>query len=124
MRASKFLLLLVFFFVANLLVRAQTTKLTAAEAKSHVGESATVCGTVASTHYADKTKGQPTFLNLDKAYPNAIFTILIWGSNRPKFGRPEATYRDKDVCVTGKITAYKGIPEIIASEPSEIEIRK
>lgn len=104
-------------------VLAQAKKLTAAEAKSHVGEKATVCGIV-STRYADRSKGQPTFLNLDKPYPNEIFTILIWGSDRPKFGRPEATYRDKDVCVTGKITAYKGIPEIIASEPSQIQIRK
>jgi hypothetical protein len=124
MKASKFPLLLVFCFVANLPIHAQTEKLTAAEAKDHIGKNATVCGTVMSTHYADKTKGQPTFLNLDKPYPNEIFTILIWGSDRPKFGRPEPTYRDKAVCVTGKITAYKGIPEIIASEPSQIEIRK
>jgi hypothetical protein len=26
-----------------------------------------------------------------------------------------------DVCVTGKITSYKGIPETIASEPSQIQ---
>jgi hypothetical protein len=124
MKASKFLLLFVFCSFASLPLRAQTEKLTAAEAKDHIGKNATVCGTVASTHYADKTKGQPTFLNLDKPYPNEIFAILIWGTDRSKFGRPEATYRDKDVCVTGKITAYKGTPEIIASEPSQIQVRQ
>jgi hypothetical protein len=124
MKASRFLLFLALCFVTNFPVYAQTKKITAAEAKDHVGEKATVCGTVASIHYADKTKGQPTFLNLDEPYPKEIFTILIWGSDRPKFGRPEATYRDKDVCVTGKIISYKGIPEIIASEPAQIQLQK
>jgi len=52
-------------------------KLTAAEAKDHVGETATVCGNVVSTRYAASTKGQPTFLNLDKPYPNQIFTSYL-----------------------------------------------
>ena len=43
---------------------AQTNKITAAEAKDHAGEVRTVCGKVASTHFASKTKGEPTFLNL------------------------------------------------------------
>ena len=41
---------------------------------------------VASAHYAERSKGQPTFINLDKPYPNAPFTVLIWGSDRGKFG--------------------------------------
>jgi hypothetical protein len=119
--------LVVLWLVCLIATGAQTTqtkKIMAAEAKNHVGENATVCGTVASTHYADKTKGQPTFLNLDEPYPKQIFTILIWGSDRPKFGRPEDTYRDKYVCVTGKITSHRGVPEIVASEPTQIELQK
>ena len=64
-------------------------KLSPTAAKDHVGETTTVCGNVASTHYAASTKGQPTFLNLDKAYPNQLFAIVIWGSDRGKFGSPE-----------------------------------
>jgi hypothetical protein len=124
MRASKFLFLMVLCFTANLPVDAQSKKITAAEAKNHVGENATVCGTVASAHFASSTKGQPTFLNLDEPYPKQVFTILIWGSDRPKFGHPEETYRDKHVCVTGKITSHRGVAEIVASEPSQVEIRK
>jgi hypothetical protein len=69
--------------------------LTAAEAKNHVGEKATICGNVVSTHYAASTRGSPTFINLDKPYPDQIFTALIWGSDRPKFGDPEEAYRSK-----------------------------
>jgi DNA/RNA endonuclease YhcR with UshA esterase domain len=99
------------------------TSISAAEAKKHVGEKATVCGEVASTHYATSSRGNPTFINLDKSYPNQIFTVLIWGTNRPKFGDPEEAYRSKHICVTGKISDYKGVPEIIAYEPSQIKVQ-
>jgi hypothetical protein len=103
---------------------AQTKKITPADAKDHVGEHATVCGKAVSTHYAKTTKGEPTFLNLDEPYPRQIFTILIWGSDRSKFGVPETSYRDQQVCVTGVITSYKGSPEVVANEPAQIVIQK
>ena len=61
---------------------------------------------------------------MDQPYPKQIFTILVWGTDRPKFGNPEEMYRDKEVCVTGKITVYRGAPEIVAHEPEQIEIQK
>lgn len=103
---------------------AQTNKITAAEAKDHVGEVRTVCGKVASTHFASKSKGEPTFLNLDEPYPKEVFTILIWGSDRAKFGTPETKYKDSRVCVTGKITSHREKPEIIATEPNQIVQQK
>jgi hypothetical protein len=99
------------------------TSISAADAKNHVGERATVCGEVASTHYAARSRGNPTFINLDKPYPTQIFTVLIWGSDRPKFGDPEEAYRSTRICVTGKISDYKGAPEIVAYEPSQIKVQ-
>ena len=99
------------------------TSISAAEAKSHVGERATVCGEVASTHYAARTWGNPTFINLDKPYPNQIFTVLIWGTDRPKFGDPEELYRNKHICIIGKISDYKGVPEVVAYEPPQIKVQ-
>ena len=95
----------------------QHEKLSASEAKDHIGQTATVCGDVVSTRYAASTKGQPTFLNLDKPYPSQIFTVLIWGSNRRKFGTPEIDYKGKHICVTGRIAEYRAVPEIIADTP-------
>jgi DNA/RNA endonuclease YhcR with UshA esterase domain len=97
-------------------------KLAAAEAKDHFGETAIVCGEVVSTSYADSSNGQPTFINLDRPYPNTIFTVVIWGENRSKFGKPEDDYKGKRICVSGKITAYAGKPEIIAADPKQIRI--
>jgi hypothetical protein len=95
-------------------------KLSPAEAKDHIGENATVCGNVVSTRYAASTKGQPTFLNLGKPYPNQIFTVVIWGNNRGKFGRPEVEYNEKRICVTGKIVEYRRVPEIVADDLAQI----
>lgn len=97
-------------------------KLTAPEAREHFGETATVCGEVVSARYASTSKGEPTFLNLDKPFPNQVFTIVIWGNNRSKFGVPEDVFKGKRICVSGKITAYDGVPEIIAEDSQQIKL--
>jgi DNA/RNA endonuclease YhcR with UshA esterase domain len=100
---------------------AMAAELTPEDAAKHVGENATVCGTVASAHYAPRTRSQPTFLNLDKPYPNQIFTAVIFGSDRAKFGEPETTLQGKRICVTGTIRLYRGKPEIILNDPKQLE---
>jgi micrococcal nuclease len=124
MRAVRLLGLGFLCLATSPLLRAQAGHLTATEAKNHVGERATVCGQVVSTHYAARTKGSPTFLNLDEPYPRQIFTILIWGSDRAKFGDPESKYGNKKVRVTGLIKDYRGVPEVVAEQPGQIEIQK
>ena len=102
---------------------AQERALTAAEANDHVGETATVCGVVASARYAASSRGQPTFLNLDQPYPNQLFTVVIWGSARGAFPMaPEVAYRAKRICVTGLIDTYRGSPQIAVRDPAAIRV--
>jgi hypothetical protein len=122
MEASMRTIILAFTLSLCAIAQAQTARITTNEAKDHIGQVETVCGKVASAHYADRSKGQPTFLNLDEPYPHEIFTVVIWGNDRSKFGAPESTYRDARICVTGKIASYKGKPEIGATEPTQIEV--
>ena len=68
----------------------QAATLSAQEAPGHAGENATVCGTVASAHYAPGSRGRPTFLNLDRPYPGQIFAGVVWGEDRAKFGELES----------------------------------
>lgn len=89
-------------------VRAQT--ISATDASQHVGQHATVCGEIAGEHTAANSRGTPTFINLGKAYPNQVFTILIWGDNRADVGHFPDSGR---VCVTGTITDYQGRPVIV-----------
>jgi hypothetical protein len=97
--------------------------ISAAQARDHVGEKATVCGQVVSTHYAASSRGSPTFLNLDEPYPNQIFTVVIWGSDRPKFGTPESTYENTHMCASGVIDSYRGVPQIVAPEPRQLRLQ-
>lgn len=100
---KKKLLLLAFFSLALLvtpavippIITAQET-ITAADADKYVGQKATVCGIVASATFSTRSKGQPTFLNLDQPYPRQIFTVVIWGKDREYFSSPpEIAYRGK-----------------------------
>ena len=118
-RAAALLLSLAFF--APVFVQAADKSLTTVEAKNHVGERATVCGVAASIHYAAQSQGTPTFINLDKTYPNQVFTILIWGEDLAKFDKP-ASWEGKRICATGTITLYRGSPEIVAKSSNQIAI--
>ena len=103
------LALVVVMFLASLATAVALT-IPAAEASKHVGEQATVCGTIASQHTAYRSRGTPTFINLDQPYPNQIFTALIWGNERTQVGEIPASGR---LCVTGRIQEYRGTPEIV-----------
>ena len=91
----------------------------ASDAAKHIGETGTVCGKVAGTRYLENSI---TFLNFEKPYPETPFTAIIRQENRSKFGKPEETYRDQDVCVTGKIEEYNKRPQIVLTEPSQIKM--
>lgn len=88
----------------------QGPTISASEASRHVGEHETVCGEIAGEHIASNSRGTPTFINLDKPYPNQVFTILIWGDNRADAGHLPDSGK---LCVTGTIAQYRGTPEIV-----------
>lgn len=92
--------------------------LTAADAKSHVGEQATVCGKVVSEKTGTSSRGEPTFINLDSAYPNQVFTILVWGTDRKNIGDlPRVNSR---LCASGMIQDYRGVPEIVVKSSGQL----
>jgi hypothetical protein len=99
----------------------QVDVIPAGEAAAHVGSTKTVCGVVASAKYADHSRGQPTFLNLDRAYPNQVFTAVIWGEDRAEFDPPpEHAFDGRAICVSGEITSYDGRPQIFVRAPAAI----
>lgn len=102
----------------------QSPTLTPAEAKSHIGQQATVCGRVVSARWASMTNG-PTFLKLDVAYPKPLFTVVILEGSRSKFNPPpEEQFKEKSICVTGMIREFQGRPEIVVSAKGQIAVGK
>ena len=120
---KKIVFVLAFLFIVPSVFSANN--ISPEDAINHIGQQATVCGNVSSTHFSSRSKGQPTFINLNRPYPNQIFTVLIWGSDRNKFpSAPENYYSNKRICVSGKIQQYKGTPEIIARSANQISEEK
>ena len=95
------------------------------EAPAHAGQIVTVRGPVVDATFASASRGQPTFLNLGKGYPDpGRFTVVIWIPNRDNFpAPPEELYRDKIVCVTGQVTLYNGSAEMEIIGPEDIDIQ-
>ncbi len=89
----------------------QCQTITAAQAREHDGETATVCGVAQNEHTATTTRGKPTFIDLDSAFPYQIFSILVWDEDRPSVGELPRT--GSRVCVTGMINYYHGVPRIV-----------
>jgi hypothetical protein len=99
---------------------ASAADLRAEDAARHVGETATVCGVVASAKFDAELQSQPTFLDFAKPYPDQVFIAVIFGADRTKFGTPETSLRGKRVCVTGKIQQQHDMPEIVLSDPKQL----
>jgi len=119
-----FILLIFVFLICTSSSIAQQEYINPIDAHKYIGMEKTVCGTVASATYAIRSKGRPTFLNLDQPYPNQIFTVVIWGPDRNNFKNPPETFfRGKTICVTGIIESYRGKPEIIVRSPDQITVK-
>ena len=74
------------------------------EAGNFIGYTKTVCGPLAGQGQSD----DDAFLNLGLNYPDpGRFTIVIWD-----VGSVEQLPRGTTICTTGKITSYRGVPQI------------
>ena len=93
-----------------------------AEAASHVGEEATVCGEVTGAKYSDHRKRKPTFIDFGPPHPNQLFTALIWGEYRDRFDYVPESLLGKTICVSGTISEFKGKAEIKVIDPSQIQV--
>ncbi|HEV7782869.1 MAG TPA: hypothetical protein VGO58_16450 [Chitinophagaceae bacterium] len=101
------------------------------ELDKHIGDSVKVCTKIYGGIYLDRSKGSPTLLNAGGAYPNAPLTILIWDDVRKKFSlgasgkeAPEVFFKDKEICVTGKVILYKEKPEIVIYDEKQLVIKE
>lgn len=93
------------------------------DASNFVNEYKAVKGRVVSSFYSQSSNGNPTFINLNKKYPNEVFTIVIWGADRNKFNySPEDYLKGKEIIVKGYIEEFRGTPQIEVNDPSQLQI--
>ncbi|MGD0060270.1 MAG: hypothetical protein ABSD58_12710 [Verrucomicrobiia bacterium] len=98
--------------------------LTGDEALQHLGETKTVCGTIASAKYLKGSRRNLTYLNIDRPFPKQSCAIVIEEPTRALFkDAPEVAFTGKWVCVTGLIrTNSRGMAEIAVSNPGQIVV--
>lgn len=98
-------------------------KINTLQARDYIGKEACVCGKVVSTKFSENGKTNPTYINLDKKYPEQVFTLMIFGQDRQNFSyKPEEFLQGKTICVKGKVGEYKGTPQIIANKEKQVEV--
>ena len=90
------------------------------DAGRYTGEVKTVEGIIATTSKRED-KGI-IFLNFHDPYEGYL-SVLIWSDDWNNFPEsPEVYYENRKVQVSGLIQDYSGTPEIIVTDPSQIEI--
>ena len=90
------------------------------DAGDYIGQTKIVEGTIVGTF--KYTQGNVIFLNFHDPY-QGYFTSIIWSSDWDNFPfAPEVYYEGEEVRVTGEIIEYKGTPEIVVRDPSQIEV--
>jgi hypothetical protein len=62
-----------------------------------------------------------TFVDLGQAYPNDVFTAIIFGADRPKFGVPESSLKGRSVCVREEIFLFQGKPRMTLSDSKQLK---
>jgi micrococcal nuclease len=90
-----------------------------------MGKKAMVCDKVFGGRFLENANGTPTLINMGDAYPNNPFSFAIFAEDRKKFSyKPEEFLIDKQVCVTGEITEFRGKPQIVVTDTAQVSIRK
>ncbi len=82
------------------------------------GKKVSICGTVVSTFKSSKGN---VFINLDRRFPNAVFTVNMWSSDLKNFSfAPEKELADKRICINGEVLLRDGIPQINCTSEKQI----
>lgn len=96
-------------------------RISAKDAGSHIGDSVTVIAQV----FGGKLfpSNNMILLDLGGKHPDQQLTVMIPGTCKANFtDKPESDYTGKTVTVAGKIIDYKGKPEIVVCDPSQLKI--
>ena len=89
-----------------------------------IGEQQTVLGTVIGTSITQDERGRSVILELGAEGGSAPFAVAIPESEASAFPEPpEETYAGREICVTGTVIEYRGVPTIFVTTPAEISER-
>ena len=92
--------------------------ITAEMAATKIGEDVIVKGKIVTTFFAEFSTGKPTFLNLEKPFPNNPVAIIIFEEQLEELGINAQNYKNKTVIVKGTVQQYKDEAKPFKYKPS------
>ncbi len=121
---------------AELAADAAAGYISSSKVGEHMGEVATVKGSVTDYRYNTGAKGKPYIFVFDEIVARAdvrgnkmgldippSFKVVIWKDDQKNFpSNFAAGYQGHSVCATGMIVDYLGDPAIEAHDPSQLQI--
>ena len=95
----------------------EPVKISAEQAKKHIGDEAVVTGMIAEVSKAEKI----IRLNFDQPFPHQPFTAVVFSTRTNEFGSFDEL-KGKKVEVKGKITAFRDRPQIILNSKDQLKV--
>jgi len=86
------------------------------EAPSHIGEYASISGTLIDAYTASSGT---VFLDFCKNYKSCPFSAVVFAGDAPSFG-DLSRYAGKTITLTGTIASYQGVAEMVLTDPSQL----
>lgn len=99
--------------------------ITTAKVKEYMDKEVCVMGKVVSFKLAAEGKNT-NYINIDKPYPESVFTVVISNSYLVKLNIKIEDLKDATIYIKGKITTYKNDPKQIPQiyNPISIVVKK
>ncbi len=92
------------------------------QAKQKIGRDCTVCGTVVS---ARRSRKGNVLLNLDKQFPNQVFTVFIRKEHVINFSYdPEFEFKGKIICVKSELQKMGSTPAAFIEHEDQLKLYK
>lgn len=94
------------------------------EAAKNLGRTLVVTGPVVGVTTLAPEKGGHTYINIGRPYPDTSrFTLVIWKDQKPTFRLEQPSQLvGKAVCAVGRISSYRGSPQIVLRSPAEFRV--
>lgn len=118
------ILILLIFFQNLIYCQNQNDMLTVEKASKLIRKNVIVKGKVITVFYAKSSSGKPTFLNIDKDFPNNPLVVVIFEKNLKKLNLDIESYKNKIILVKGKVKLYQDENPPYEKKPSITILKK
>ncbi|HEY0054004.1 MAG TPA: hypothetical protein VGB63_01500 [Pedobacter sp.] len=92
--------------------------------QQHIGDSVVFCGNVFITRVFKSARAKATILDFQYSLSAPKARAIIWEEDKDKFENlnRDAFYTKKDVCITGVVYLYDGIPYIKLTHQRQVKV--